>query len=264
MNRSMYKPDRYEKYSNIYINGNTYALIDYLKEKRTEKKITKKSISNIIKNNDYWYSQIEMGKKDDSRRKFINRYDLINIISVIIYDAKTKLDLERFYSNSENYIDNIMKVSPYDKQPREIPLYEAINKTNELFNPEYANNRIDECLKDFSSIIHNFYNKCDPLEQDAIINFLNTLILNLSTEPILTLHYCGLPFCSFFSAQPKNERSKKIINETALKKWDSLLLEYSKFISENDMKLILKKLAFHMLCTERMINNIFNTAQDDE
>ena len=29
-----------------------------------KKKITKKFISNIIKNNDYWYSQIEMGKKD--------------------------------------------------------------------------------------------------------------------------------------------------------------------------------------------------------
>lgn len=259
----MTKPIRYEKNVTLHLNKKTYTLINFLSEKRIEKKITKKSISNIIKNNDYWYSQIEMGTNDDSRRKFINRPDLIDIISVIIYDAKTKLDLERLYSNSENYIDNILKVSSFDKLPREIPVYEAINKSSELFTPEYANNRINDCLNDFNSVIQNFYKQCNPLEQDAIINFLNTLVLNLSTEPVLTLHYCGLPFCSFFAAQPKDERSKKELDENALADLDSILVKYSNLLCENDMQFIMKKLAYHIVCTDRMINNIFIKAHNN-
>ncbi len=258
MNTQITKPLRYEKNSIIYINGKEHTLIDYLKEKRIEKKITKKSISNIIKNNDYWYSQIEMGKKDDSRRKFINRLDLINIISVIVYEAKTALDLERFYANSENYIDNIIKVSSYDEYPRIMPLYEIINRNSELFNPEYTNNRIDECLNDLNSVIKDFYGKCNPIEQDSIINFLNTLILNLSVEPILTLHYYGLPFCSFFSAQPKDHDSKTVIDENALNDLDSMLIKYSQLLCKTDMELIIKRLAYHILTTERMLNNPFN------
>lgn len=251
------KPLRYEKNTIIYINGEEHTLIDYLKEKRTEKKITKKFISNIIKNNDYWYSQIEMGKKDDSRRKFINRPDLIHIISVIIYDAKTPLDLERFYANSENYIDNIIKVTSYDRQPRIMPLYEIMNRNNELFNPEYTNNRIDECLNDLNSVIKEFYNKCNPIEQDSVVNFLNTLILNLSVEPIIALHYYGLPFCTFFSAQPKDEACKESLEEDALNDLDSTLTKYSQLLRENDMELIIKRLAYHILNTEKMINNPF-------
>lgn len=258
MSSPITKPLRYEKNTVIYINGKEHTLIDYLKEKRIEKKITKKFISNIIKNNDYWYSQIEMGKKDDSRRKFINRPDLIHIISVIIYDAKTSLDLERFYDNAENYIDNIIKVASFDKQPRIMPLYEIINKNNELFNPEYTCNRIDECLNDLNSVIKDFYNKCNPIEQDSVVNFLNTLILNLSVEPILALHYYGIPFCTFFSAQPKDEDSKAIIDESVLDDLDSMLVKYSHLLCENDMELIIKRLAYHILTTEKMLNNPFN------
>lgn len=258
MNNVITKPLRYEKNSTIYLNGKEYILIDFLKEKRIEKKITKKNISNIIKNNDYWYAQIEMGKKDDSRRKYINRPDLIQIISVIIYDAKTALDLERFHANSENYIDNIIKVTSYDKNPRIMPLHEIINRNNELFNPEYTNNRIDSCLNDLNSVIKELYNKCNPIEQDSIINFLNTLILNLSVEPILSLHYYGLPFCTFFSACPKDDESKSIIDENILNELDSIMAKYSQLLCSNDMELIINRLAFHILNTEKMINNPFN------
>lgn len=63
MDSSLTKPLRYEKEGLIFTNEKEITLIAFLKEKRIEKKITKKYISNIIKNNDYWYSQIEMGKK---------------------------------------------------------------------------------------------------------------------------------------------------------------------------------------------------------
>lgn len=257
MNSPITKPLRYEKNAIIYVNGEEYTLIDYIKKNRQKKKITKKFISNIIKNNDYWYSQIEMGKKDNNRRKFINRQDLIHIISVVIYDAKTPLDLERFYANSENYIDNIIKVTSYDKQPRVVPLYELMNKNRELFNHEYSNNRIDECLNDLNSVIKDFYNKCNPIEQDSVINFLNTLILNLSIEPIIALHYYGLPFCTFFSAQPKDETCKTALDEDALNDLDSILTKYSQLLCENDIKLIIKRLIYHIQNTEKMIDNPF-------
>lgn len=258
MDSSLTKPLRYEKEGLIFTNEKEITLIAFLKEKRIEKKITKKYISNIIKNNDYWYSQIEMGKKDDHRRKFINRLDLINIISVIIFNAKNALDLERLYDNSENYIDNILKIVSYDQEARIIPLYEMINKNNEIFNSTYSENRLNDCLSDLNTTIKDFYSKCNPIEQDSIINLLNTLILNLSIEPILTLHYYGLPFCSFFTAQPKDERDKNQLNENVLKELDDYLIKYSKLICESDIKLIIKRLSYHLYNTSKLIDNPFS------
>lgn len=256
------KPIRYEKYCIFHINDTEYTLIDYLREKRKEKKITKKFISNLIKKNDYWYSQIEMGKVDNNRRKFIVRPDLVDIISIIIYDARTSLDLERFEYNSKNYIDNILKLPSYDKHLREIPVYELINNVQKSFTHNYSDKRINDCLTDLNSTIKNFYKKCNPIEQDSIINFLNTLILNLSLEPILTLHYCGLPFCSFFSAQPKDERAKEIIDNDVLTEIDSILEKYSKLLCKTDMELIIKRLIYHIANTERLLNNPFNVDKE--
>lgn len=252
------KPTRYEKYGIIYVNGKKYSLIEFLQEKRTERKITKKFISNVIKKNDYWYSQIEMGKKDDSRRKYINRPDLISIISVIIFNASTQLDLERLHANSENYIDNIMKVTAYDHTPRNIPLHEAIRETEKLFNPEYTNERLNDTLKDFNTIITNFYTECNPIEKNSVIQFINSLMLNLSYEPLLTLHYCSLPFCTFFQAKPKNERYKQNIDETVLNEMDFLLKKYSELLCENDISLILTKLAQHIIYTQNYLHNMFS------
>lgn len=252
------KPIRYEKNSILYINEEEISLITYLKKKRNEKKITKKYISNVIKNNDYWYSQIEMGKKDDNRRKYINRHDLINIISVIIYDAKSPIDLERFYSNSENYIDNIMKVVSYDQEIRIKPLYELVNEANKYFSTDYNNNRLKNCLNDLNSIIKEFYDKCNPIEKDSIINLLNTLILNLSLEPIITLHYYGIPFCSFFSAKSKNKQNKDLTDENIIKDIDDIIARYSQLLCENDMEMIIKRLSYHLYNTEKLINNPFS------
>lgn len=250
------KPIKYDKNSSLYINGDCISLIAYLSNKRKEKNLTKKWISNIIKNNDYWYSQIEMGQKDDCRRKFINRSDLINIVSVIIFDAKNEFDLERLSSTSENYIDNIIKVVPVDKTPREIPVYEVIKEVNQLYSPEYTNERIEGLLANLNLVIRNFYNQCNILEQTAIINFLNTFILNISTEPILSLHYYGLPFCSFFSAQPSDTHDKKDYDQTLLEKLDSLFTEYSKLLREEDLKFIQKQLANYLYNSALLMNDL--------
>ena len=262
MNHIPTKPIRYEKNSPIYINGKSITLISFLGEKRKEKHITKKAISNIIKKNDYWYSQIEMGNKDDSRRKFINRFDLIDIISVIIFDAKNESDLERLHLNSENYIDNIIKVISFDQKPREIPIHELINKAGKLYSPEYTTTRIEDVLNDLNSVIRQFYNQCNPLEQDLIVDFLNTFILNISSEPILSLHYYGLPFCSFFSAQPKDTVNKNDYDKSVLNNLDALFMEYSKLLCTNDLKFLHKQLAYHLYRSDRMLNNLFTNAKN--
>ena len=49
----------------IIIDTQEIRLIDHLKELRIARKITKKKISNLVQQNDYWYSQIERdGKKE--------------------------------------------------------------------------------------------------------------------------------------------------------------------------------------------------------
>jgi len=258
MNNPVTKPARYEKNCTFFLNGKKYTLIDYLKEQRLEKKITKKNISIIVKNNDYWYSQIEMGKTDDCRRKYINRLDLISIISVIIYDAKNKLDIERYCMDSANYIDNILKLSSFDKQTRIVPVYEMINSVNNLYNPEYAANRLNNCLLDFNSVVQDFYNKCNIVEQSAIIHFLNNLILNLSVAPIQTLHYCGLPFSSFFTAQPQDRSGQLTLEQDFLKDLDSILKKYSSIIQSEDFNLIINKLNQHFQDTNHINNDVFN------
>ena len=56
MNSPITKPLRYEKNAIIYVNGEEYTLIDYIKENRQKKKITKKFISNIFLEANKFYS----------------------------------------------------------------------------------------------------------------------------------------------------------------------------------------------------------------
>ena len=83
---------RYDKNQILVIDNKEIKLIDHLKEIRSQKKITKKFISNLIKHNDYWYSQIERDGKngDDNRQRTIYRTDLVNVISIIQYDATSQ------------------------------------------------------------------------------------------------------------------------------------------------------------------------------
>ena len=64
---------RYDKTQLLLIEGREIRLIDHLKELRLKNNITKKKISNMIKKNDYWYSQVERSGKngDDNRQRTI-------------------------------------------------------------------------------------------------------------------------------------------------------------------------------------------------
>ena len=105
---------RYDKTQLLLIDGKEIKLIDHLKELRQKNKITKKKISNLVKKNDYWYSQVERnGKKgDDNRQRTIYKPDLINIISIVKYNAQSSAELDAFREKSEIYLTKIIKATP--------------------------------------------------------------------------------------------------------------------------------------------------------
>ena len=236
------KPIRYEKRVPIVVNNTEYQLIDYLSLKRQEKGITKKDISLIIKNNNYWYSQIEMGENDNNRRRFINRNDLVDIISVIFFDAKTVLDLEYSTSFSERYIDETLKITSYDKSPRPMPVYEMIAQFNKSTAPEVTNLRLDNCLSDLNNTINKLFHNADPIQQIAIINLLNAFIYNLSTNPIIMLHFCSIPFSIICKAKAKNEEAEKIIAEDFYMDMENILSKYCQLLCEEDAAIVFNQI----------------------
>lgn len=268
MNTWPTKPTRYDKNSIVYINGEEYTLIDYISKKRKEKKLNKKFISNVIKNNDYWYSQIEMGKVDNNRRRFINRNDLISIISVIVFDARTPFDLERTLSESENYIDSIINATPYDLHPRYIPVYEMEKKIKVLYNKEYANDRLDDYLNAFNNSVRDFYLQCDNLGQFSIVNLLSVIILNMKYNPVMTLHYCGLPFPTIFDSHGKDADSQKLLEEELMSDINDIMKKYSNLLCESDIKSIISKLLYLFERTDNLIKHcpsrIYNKEENED
>lgn len=253
------KPLRYEKYSAIKVNGIPYTLIEYLSYKRKEKKLSKKYISQIIRGNDYWYSQIEMGKNDDHRRKFINRTDLTDIISVIIFDAKNNYELKLLKIDSENYIDTILKPISYDSEPRAKQLYEVINTLDKIMAPDYMNKRLDDTLFQLNETLRTIFSSSDPMLKDSIITLINLMILNLSIDPIISLHYYGLPFSPIFSSKFISENNSDTnIEQELLQDLDKLLEKYSKILPNSDFIFILNKLAENIVNCANAIGNPFS------
>lgn len=260
MNAMTTKPARYDKNSLVYINGKEYTLIDFLSEKRKEKNLTKKFISLTLKNNDYWYSQIEMGKIDNNRRRFINRNDLIEIISVIIFDARTPFDLERTSADSVNYIDSIMNATPYDLHPRYIPTYEIEKNLNFLYDAECANERVNEYLNAFNNSVRDFYLQCDNMGKSAIVNLLGVMIANMRYNPIMTLHYCGLPFSAIFNSHGKDSDSQKKLEKEFMSDVNEIMKKYSELLYESDIESITKKLLYLFERTDLLLKHQHNNS----
>ena len=120
---------RYNKLQKLFIDDNETTLIEHLKKLRIDKKITKKKISNIIKQNDTWYSQIERSGKngDDNRQKTIYKPDLINIISIVKYGATSISELGTYHNQSEVYIDKIIKAVPLEESLETLEWYQINN-----------------------------------------------------------------------------------------------------------------------------------------
>lgn len=187
---------RYDKNQIIIIHDTEIRLIDHLKECRTNKKITKKKISNLIKHNDYWYSQVERDGKngDDNRQRTIYRNDLVDVISIVQYDASSSQDLEALRSKSEVYLDKIIKALPLKESVKKLELYQIFQpRTNEQ---QYK--LLDSLLSTHEQLLRNtFESLYDNRDKDNFLDALKNTNLALKIDPLFIVFLMGLPYSDF-------------------------------------------------------------------
>lgn len=187
---------RYDKNQILIINDTEIRLIDHLKECRTNKKITKKKISNLIKHNDYWYSQVERDGKngDDNRQRTIYRNDLVDVISIVKYDATSFQDLEELRSKSEVYLDKIIKALPLKESARKLELYQILQpRTNEQ---QYK--LLNSLLSTHEQLLRNtFESLSSNHDRDNFLDALRNTNLALKIDPLFIVFLMGIPYADF-------------------------------------------------------------------
>lgn len=187
---------RYDKTQLLLIDGKEIRLIDHLQELRIEKGITKKKISNLIKHNDYWYSQVERNGKngDDNRQRTIYKPDLINIIAIVKYGAQTASDLNEFHNKSEIYLNKIIKALPLKESTKKLKWYDIHNNRS----PEEQERLFSSLLATHEKLLRQAF---DDLERngdrDNYLNCLKNINTSLRIDPIFILFLSGLPYADF-------------------------------------------------------------------
>ena len=187
---------RYDKNQLLIIDNREISLIDHLKELRSAKKITKKKISNLIKHNDYWYSQIERNGKngDDQRQRTIYRTDLVDIISIVYYGANSKTELEKCKDKSEVYLDKIIKALPIKNSARKLEWYELY----QCRTPEEQDRLFNSLLDTQEKLLRKAYDSLqDSGDKDNFLDALKNTNLSLKIDPLFIVFLSGLPFADF-------------------------------------------------------------------
>lgn len=187
---------RYDKNQRIIYNENELTLIEHIKNLRTSKKITKKKISNLIKQNDYWYSQIERSGKngDDNRQRTIYKPDLINIISIVKYNANSISELNELYHKSECYLDKEIHAIPVTESIKKLEWYQINNirtekEQNDLFLS--LSNSISKLLE------QTYYSLASREDKDAFLNSLKEIKASMKIDPLFIILLAGQPMSSF-------------------------------------------------------------------
>ena len=187
---------RYDKRQLLLIDDTEVRLIDHLKDLRTKNKITKKIISNLVKHNDYWYSQIERdGKKgDDNRQRPIYRPDLINIISIVKYNASTAEEMQTYKNKSEAYLDKIIKAVPLKESIKRLEWYQLpVGRTE-----EQQDRMIHSLIATQTKLIERAFNALEGTQdRDYFINCLSNFNTCLKIDPIFIIYFMGLPYMDF-------------------------------------------------------------------
>lgn len=193
---------RYNKSQKLYIDETETTLIEHLKKLRTENKITKKRISNIVKQNDTWYSQIERSGKngDDNRQKTIYRPDLINIISIVKYGANSISELGEFHDKSEVYLDKIIKAVPLEESLELLEWYEINNSRT----PSEQENLFESLMKSINKSIRQTYTHLPLKEKDNFLNQLKEINASLKIDACFLISLAGLPFSEFLYEADQN------------------------------------------------------------
>lgn len=187
---------RYDKTQLLLIDGKEIKLIDHLKELREQKNITKKKISNMVKKNDYWYSQVERsGKKgDDNRQRTIYEPDLLNIISIVKYDAQTSSDLKALYAKSEIYLLKVMKATPVKASTKKLNMYDIHNNRS----PKEQEQLISSLLSTHEKLLKQAFNHLETAaDKDAFLNCLKNINTSLRIDPMFIVFLSGLPYADF-------------------------------------------------------------------
>lgn len=186
---------RYDKNQILIVNDREIRLIDHIKELRTEKKITKKKISNLVKHNDYWYSQVERDGKngDDNRQRTIYRPDLIKIISAVKFNALTPSAMEAVSVQSENYIDKVIKASPVKESLKKLQMYNLPYGRP----PELQDRLIKALLTTQTQLLYQTFKNLDYKDKDKMLDQLSNLNTCLKIDPCFIVSLYGLPFMDF-------------------------------------------------------------------
>ena len=186
---------RYDKFQRLLIDDQETTLIEHLQQLREVNKITKKKISNLIKNNDSWYSQVERSGKngDDHRQRTIYRNDLIDIISIVKYGAQSTDNLRTLSPKSEIYIDKIIKAIPISGSEKKLELYQ--------FNPhrtdEEQKRLFESLLSSITKQITLTFNDADRYGRDKLLDCMKNIKATLRIDPVFLIALSGQSFASF-------------------------------------------------------------------
>lgn len=215
---------RYSKFQKILVNDKELTLIEHLQNLRTECKITKKKISNIIKQNDTWYSQIEQNNKsgNKNRQTTIYRPDLVKIISIVKYGANTISDLPNYQDKSEVYLDKIIKAIPLDESLKKIEWYEIYkNRT-----PVEQNNLFSSLLESITKLLQQAYDSLSIGDRNIFLDHLKNMNASLKIDSVFIVYLAGLPFSEFL--YESNQEKIYLLLQNIMKTLDKLTIESNK------------------------------------
>lgn len=186
---------RYSKTQKLLIGNEEISLIDHLKDLRTTRKITKKKISNIIKQNDYWYSQVERDGKngDDNRQKTIYKNDLIDIISIVKFGAASFSDLEKFHAQSELYIDKEIHALPLSESIKKLEWYQV----NNIRTPNEQDSLFSSLLDSITKVLQETYTSLSLGDRNDYLNALKEINASIKIDPLFIVFLAGLPLSEF-------------------------------------------------------------------
>ncbi len=187
---------RYDKNQILIIDGKEVRLIDHLSELRYRNNVTKKTISNLVKHNDYWYSQVERsGKKgDDNRQRTIYRPDLIKIISILKYGARTPADFQEYEAKSEVYLDKTLCATPVSESVKHLKYYQLPHGRTK----EQQDKLLSALLSTYLKLLCNTYDTLPTsADRDLFLNSLSNMNNCLKIDPLFMIYLCGLPYMDF-------------------------------------------------------------------
>ena len=169
---------RYDKNQIILVDGQEMSLIQHLKQLRESKNITKKRISNLVKHNDSWYSQV----------------DLINTISMLVFGATTAADLETYFNSSINYIDKVIKAVPLKSSARQIDWLSL----HQLRTVDEQSKLLDSLLSTQEKLLRQTFENLNGNEnKDYFLDALRNMNTSLRIDPLFIMFLVGLPFADF-------------------------------------------------------------------